>query len=116
MTSQVESAEGSEPAKQSEPKRALARRGVRSGPSEPRAIARRGRSKLNAVKHGIFACGLLIQESEKEYQELWQGLADWYKPLGKLEEILVEKLAMTLWRYRRLLSAEAAEIDRKSVV
>ena len=32
------------------------------------------------------------------------------QPVGRLEEILVEKLAMLLWRYRRLLQAEAAEI------
>jgi hypothetical protein len=32
------------------------------------------------------------------------------QPEGALEDILVEKLAITCWRYRRLLSAETAEI------
>ena len=30
--------------------------------------------------------------------------------VGRLEEILVEKLAMLVWRYRRLLQAEAPEV------
>ena len=35
------------------------------------------------------------------------------QPAGRLEEILVEKLAMLVWRYRRLLQAEAAEVERQ---
>jgi hypothetical protein len=36
------------------------------------------------------------------------------QPMGRLEEILVEKLAMLVWRYRRLLQAEAAEVARET--
>jgi hypothetical protein len=32
------------------------------------------------------------------------------QPVGRIEEILVEKLAMLVWRYRRLLQPEAAEV------
>ena len=101
MASQVEIGEGTEPAEKNGPKRALAGRVVRSRPTAPQAIAGRGRSRLNAVKHGIFAEGVLERESLREFQALWQGLADSLQPVGRLEEILVEKLAMTLWRYRR---------------
>ena len=43
----------------------------------------------------------------------WQGCGKTWLPEGALEHLLVEKLATTAWRYRRLLLAESAEI-RKS--
>jgi len=113
MSSQVESPGAPTPAKQSQPQKTLTRRPVRTGAGAQKAIAGKRRSRFNAIKHGIFAGGLLTQESEKEYRVLWQGLAGWYKPAGRLEEILVEKLAMNFWRYRRLLCAEAAEIEEQ---
>lgn len=110
MASQLESPEGAAQSEQGKPQKALAKRPVRTGQGTPKAIAHGGRSRLNAVKHGIFAGGVLERESLKEYRELWRRLADSLQPVGELEKILVEKLAMTLWRYRRLLRAEAAEI------
>ena len=38
------------------------------------------------------------------------GLSEYHKPEGTLEEILVERLAVTTWRHRRLLIAERAEL------
>ena len=67
------------------------------GPSGPRT--QRGKQKLrsNAVKHGIFAVGLLRgRESRAEYNALVDDLAESLRPVGKLEEMLVEKLAATI--------------------
>ena len=36
------------------------------------------------------------------------------EPAGKLEEFLVEKMAMLVWRYRRLLQTEAAEVANQT--
>ena len=38
------------------------------------------------------------------------SLSEVLEPVGKLKETLVEKFATTIWRHRRLLRAEAAEI------
>ena len=77
----------------------------------PRTQSGKRKSRSNAVKHGIFAVGVLRgRESRAEYNALVDDLVESLQPVGKLEEILVEKLAITLWRYRRLLQAEAAEI------
>lgn len=79
----------------------------------PRTPAGKGRSKHNALKHGIFSkVTLLDNESRPELDSLLSGLRDDLKPERMLEEILVEKLATLLWRYRRLMIAEAAEIQK----
>jgi len=76
----------------------------------PKTLQGKRKSRYNAVKHGIFADALLYDESRAEYENLLQGLMDHFQPIGQLEELLVEKLVMLWWRYRRLLQAEAARI------
>ncbi len=49
-----------------------------------------------------------------EYDELLAGLRETLQPEGTLEELLVEKLATTVWRQRRLLLAESAEIRKNT--
>jgi len=82
----------------------------------PRSFEGKERSKLNAVKHGIFAAVVLPSESAEEYQELLADLIETYQPVRRLESILVEKLAVLIWRFQRLIRAEAAEIERASLV
>ena len=77
-----------------------------------RTFPGRARSRFNALKHGVLAAAALLRdESAEEYAALVSDLHRVLLPEGKLEEALVEKVASTLWRYRRLLKAEAAEID-----
>jgi hypothetical protein len=85
---------------------------VRRGSTGPRSLEGKNRAKLNAVKHGIFAAVVLKSESHEEYLEFLTSLSESLQPVGKLEEILVEKLAVAVWRYRRLLRAEGAEIEK----
>jgi hypothetical protein len=84
----------------------------------PRTLEGKNRSKYNAVKHGIFASVVLDGpgggESRSEFRRLHEGLREDFNPEGTLEEILVEKLAMILWRHARLVKAETAEI-RKTI-
>lgn len=80
----------------------------------PRTLRGKKKSSRNAVKDGIFSAVLLRRESRVEYEALVRGLHDHFRPEGTLEESLVEKLAMLLWRHRRLLQAEAAEIAKVS--
>jgi len=81
----------------------------------PRTALGKARSRYNAMKHGIFSNAvLLIGESRHEFDSLLDGLRESFQPEGTLEEVLVEKLATLLWRYRRCIVTETIEIDKTS--
>ena len=66
----------------------------------------------NAVKHGILSRSLLLDdESPEEYQALVDELRNNLQPHGVLELSLVEKIAIALWRQKRLIRAETATIE-----
>jgi hypothetical protein len=86
---------------------------VLRGPTGPRTRRGKQRSRYNAVKHGIFSEVVLKErESTAQYQSLLNSLVEDFQPEGALEALLVEKLAMVLWRHRRLVQAECAEIAK----
>jgi len=85
------------------------------GSTGPRSEAGKQRSSQNAIKSGIFSRATLLKgESRADYQFLLEGLWEARQPKGRLEELLVEKLASILWRYQRLLKAEGAEFRENS--
>jgi hypothetical protein len=85
------------------------------GPAGPTTQRGKQKSRQNATKHGIFAVGIVrSRESEAEYLKIVEDMVETVQPMGRIEEILVEKLAMLVWRYRRLLQAEAAEVARET--
>lgn len=91
---------------------ALARRST--GPRTPQG---KQRSRLNALKHGLFADSiLLIGESPAEFQALLNGFRESIQPHGMLEDLEVEKLATLFWRLRRLLRAERAKVEKRYVL
>ncbi len=66
----------------------------------------------NALKHGLFSKQLILKtESDAEYQLLLDGLRRELKPVGTLEQSLVERISVSLWRQRRLMRAETAQIN-----
>jgi hypothetical protein len=74
-------------------------------------------SRSNAIKHGILSSEIVIRtgggaENPAEFQQLLQGLTDYFQPLGIMEELLVQKLAMLFWRQKRATRFENAEIRR----
>ncbi|RLD05578.1 MAG: hypothetical protein DRI65_08525 [Chloroflexota bacterium] len=67
---------------------------------------------LNAVKHGIFSSRLVMPfESADEYGQLLDGLIDSLNPTGSVEQLLVEKVAVAMWRQLRRTKAESAGIE-----
>ncbi len=63
----------------------------------------------NAIKHGIFAKDLVInagdgKEVELEYQVLFAELKRDLVPVGRMEMLLIEKIAVNYWRLRRLVA------------
>ena len=86
-----------------------------TGPSSPEGKAVVSR---NAVKHGIFAKDLVInagdgREDALEYQELLTDLKSDLAPVGRMEMMLVEKIAVNYWRLRRLVRYETGEIRER---
>jgi hypothetical protein len=63
-------------------------------------------SRLNARKHGIFAVALTPEDSEEVYGAEDQLIAS-LRPVGRVEEMLVEKPALTYLRMQRCARAEA---------
>ena len=83
----------------------------------PRTAQGKQRSKFNALKHGLLSKAVLLKdESRAEYESLLNGLRENLQPQGKLEEVLVENLATILWRKRRLLQVETAEIAKAEIL
>ena len=66
----------------------------------------------NALKHGLFAERLILtDESMDEYAQLIHGLVSSLNPVGTLEQLLVEKIAVATWKQLRLTRAESASIE-----
>lgn len=83
----------------------------------PRTAAGKERSKHNALTHGIFSkVAVLKDEPRAEFDSLLRGFRDSFQPVGAVEEVLVEQLAVLIWRRRRLLAAEANIIEHPPVV
>jgi hypothetical protein len=81
----------------------------------PRTKQGKQRASLNSTKHGIFSKVVVLEgEPRAEYESLLAGLRETLRPVGALEELLVEKLATIEWRRRRLLIAEGAEIRKNT--
>ena len=74
------------------------------------------RTRLNALKHGIFSNQVLISDWEdgQEFERLRKGLTDALAPNGELEQLLVDDLISLTWRRRRTLSYERAAIRRQA--
>lgn len=64
----------------------------------------------DSAARAIFSKVVLKTESQADYDSLATSLRNACQPKGTLEDILVEKLAAILWRYRRLITAESGEI------
>ncbi|WP_194727245.1 hypothetical protein [Noviherbaspirillum malthae] len=64
---------------------------------------------MNAVTHGVRSSKLLLpNENPQEYQALLQSLIIDLKPVGALEQLLVDKIAGAAWRRLRMEGAEYA--------
>jgi hypothetical protein len=50
-----------------------------------------------------------------QFDSLLSGLQNDRQPEGTLEQLLVEKLATLLWRYRRLMIAQVAETQKVEI-
>jgi len=69
----------------------------------------------NALKHGLFCQQLILSnENSDDFSALLQNLESSLGPTNVLEQSLVERIAVTLWRQARLVRAETAQIQLNS--
>ena len=65
----------------------------------------------NAIKHGLLSHKLILGEEDLDcWKILLNGLVETLLPVGMIEQLLVEKIAISFWRQRRLVGAEVAAI------
>lgn len=74
--------------------------------------------KHNSLKHGLLAKEIVVDtgegtESREEFDALISDLKDQFKPVGSVEEIFVEKVAVAYWRLRRAHRYEVGLIRDK---
>jgi hypothetical protein len=78
----------------------------------PRTANGKAIASKNALKHGIYSNAILLKsESRSDYDSLLIGLREYFAPVGMFEEFLVEKAAVLIWRHRRLVTTETAELE-----
>jgi hypothetical protein len=87
-------------------------------PTSPPALP--APQRWNAVRHGVLSGGAVLPwEGREEFEALLVALAEEHAPVGPTEGHLVEEIAGTMWRKRRLRLAEAAayrdELRREAV-
>lgn len=80
-----------------------------TGPRSPQGKATVAR---NATTHGIFARAVCVHdESVVEFTAFHEQLARGLAPVDEFEALLVERMAVALWKSRRLLRFERSEVN-----
>lgn len=69
--------------------------------------------RFNAMQHGVLSrYTVLPHEDAREYEALLSAMRNEHQPKAATEAHLVEELAGIIWRKRRVLQAEGANINR----
>ncbi len=77
----------------------------------PRTVGGKAVSSQNASRHGIFSNSLLLEhEIADDFDNLQLELQRSLHPIGLAELALVERIAINMWRQRRLVAAESATL------
>src|SRR5215472_8817005 len=74
----------------------------------PKTDQGKSHSRRNSLKHGVLASKLLVSkglgaEDSAEFDALLEDLHQYFAPVGRLEEIYVQMIAICLWKRRRAL-------------
>ena len=73
----------------------------------PRTARGKATSRRNAIKHGLLSEQVLLPgESPRQLAALCRALDTDLKPVGAMEELLVDLIASGWWRLRRSLDVE----------
>ena len=65
----------------------------------------------NATRHGLLSSRVLLDDEDSgEFENLSDDPCQSLRPVGRAEMAIVERIAITIWRQRRLVTAETAAI------
>jgi len=77
-----------------------------TGPRTPQGKARSG---MNALKHGLMSCQVLLpEEDKKELETFAVRIRPVLAPVGEMELLLTDRIITAAWRLRRVLRVEVA--------
>ncbi len=81
----------------------------------PKSEEGKMKTKYNALKHGLLASVAVLPywESQEQFDALHAALRKDRNPVGILETIQVESIAVFCWRLRRAEQCEVGEIGRR---
>jgi len=81
----------------------------------PRTLEGKRRSSRNAYKHGLYSKSSFfwdaatdLGEDPRDFRRLLNGLVEARRPADALERVLVEDIALLIWKKARLDAAESA--------
>ena len=95
-------------------KKAAANRNNAQKSTGPKTVSGKVRVSQNARRHGVLSQHLVLEnESREEFDQLLSVLQLELQPVGLIEQTLVERIAVSLWRQRRLVRAETADVALK---
>ncbi len=94
--------------------RDAARRANATKSTGPRTSEGMAAARLNALKHGFFACDVVNpvldgKARAEEFNSLLDALLEEFQPESASERILVDEVAASCWRIRRILRYECRE-------
>ena len=84
----------------------------------PKTALGKAKSALNAVKHGIFTKECLKNISDEEardYETLRLGIFESLKPKDQMQAILCDKIAIDVWRLRKVLAFEQGAMQLETL-
>ncbi len=99
------------PSKATSERKAEANRRNARKSTGPKTAQGKSWSRLNALKHGVLASQAVLttvegREARRAFEQLVDGFAHDFAPVGAFEQVLVQQIAACVWRQRRLLMFE----------
>ena len=96
------------------PRKLAAQRANATKSTGPRTNEGKAVARLNAITHGFFACDVVNPVLDgsarvEEFNSLLDALLEEFQPESASERILVDEVAASCWRIRRILRYECRE-------
>ena len=96
------------------PRQLAARRANAAKSTGPRTLPGKNTARLNALKHGFFACDVVSVELDgprrvEEFNAILDALLEEFQPESVHERIMIDEVAACCWRIRRVLRYECRE-------
>ena len=73
-------------------------------------------SSGNSVQHGMLSRHLILPgDKQDEFNALLLQVMTEQQPVGTLKQVLIERIAIAMWRQRRLVAAETAQLQKQQM-